>query len=142
MPGEALSALDSRLAEPSAAKASVFGLAFVCQTSTGQRLFADVLHSGKFRKKGLFSKCLAAFWKKCRFLLEAPVCLDEFHTDQVLLYCCLAKGVSRLKTGKLSLHSRAVIELARTFLDALVDVAACEDGTCELTIRGVGFERD
>lgn len=137
---EDLESLNSKLEGPPQKKESIFNLAAVVETSSGLSLFTDSLHSGKFKKKGLLKKFLSSFWLKCVPLLAGSHCIDEHHTDQLILYCCLAQGESRLKTAKLSLHSRAVIELAKIYLKAQVHVKDDQDGTCELTIQGVAFK--
>ena len=137
---ESLADLNLKLESTSPKKGSVFNLGLIVETSNGHSLFTDLIHSGKFKKRGFFRKFLASYWSKCQSLLVGSHCVDEHHTDQILLYCCLATGVSRLKTRKLSLHSRAVIELAKIYLKAQIDVVELIDGSCELTIQGVGFQ--
>jgi hypothetical protein len=132
--------LNSELISCSNDKGTVFNLSMICETSSGCLLFSDKMHSGKFKKKGLFTKHISSFWKDCKILLESNFCFDEYHTDQMILYCCLAKGVSQLRTGPLSLHSQAVIELAKNYLNSVVDVEDKKDGSFILTIHGIDFK--
>lgn len=135
-------ALNTEVSESPKYKGSIFNLSMVCETSTNCLLFCDNMHSGRFKKKGQFTKFVTTFWNNCRKLLDAPVCLDEHHTDQVILYCCLARGQSRLKTGKLSLHAQAVIELAKRYLKVEVDVIQNEDESCTIVIEGADFSKE
>ena len=118
---------------------SVLNLSLFGKTSTGAVLFYDCLKPGGFKKKEYVSKFLEKFWKGCCQQMSSEFCLDEHHADQVLLYCALAEGTSKIRLAPLSLHSQAVLALLRTFLNCQIKVNQEGNGVI-LRIEGIAFQ--
>jgi len=58
-----------------------------------------------------------------------------------VLYMALADGVSRVRTGPLTLHTRTAVKVAEMFTDAKFSLEEETDDGCVLVCQGVGFKR-
>lgn len=67
----------------------------------------------------------------------AGVCLDEHLQDQVIIFCALAKGTSKLLMGELSLHTTTAIAVISQMTDAIFTINDTE-GLNMVTIKGIG----
>jgi len=54
-------------------------------------------------------------------------CVDDQMQDQIILFMTLAEGVSRVKTGPLTMHTRTSIHIAEQLTEAKYSVTRCED---------------
>ncbi|KAM4720706.1 RNA 3'-terminal phosphate cyclase isoform 1-T2 [Rhinophrynus dorsalis] len=70
-------------------------------------------------------------------------CVDEYLQDQLIIFMALADGVSRLRTGPLTLHTQTAIHFAEQLTKAKFTVSKCEDSESESYIiecQGIGLK--
>ena len=71
------------------------------------------------------------------------ICLDEHTVDHLIIFMALAKGVSKIKVGKISLHTETAIEIVKKFLNNVkIKVIPGEDKkniTNVIEIEGIGY---
>lgn len=68
------------------------------------------------------------------------VCLDSWMQDQVIIYMALAKGRSRVRTGKLTLHTETAIYISEMMTGAKFEVNE-DNGTWIIQCDGIGFQQ-
>ncbi|KAM4641364.1 RNA 3'-terminal phosphate cyclase isoform 1-T2 [Discoglossus pictus] len=70
-------------------------------------------------------------------------CVDEYLQDQLIIFMALADGVSRIKTGPLTLHTQTAIHFAEQLTKAKFTVQKCEmpDTDCYIIeCHGIGLQ--
>jgi RNA 3'-terminal phosphate cyclase len=71
------------------------------------------------------------------------VCLDEHTVDHLIIFMALAKGVSKIKVGELSLHTKTAIEIVKQFIPSIkIVITPGEDNkniTNIIEIEGIGY---
>ncbi|KAI9092581.1 RNA 3'-terminal phosphate cyclase-domain-containing protein [Phlyctochytrium arcticum] len=73
--------------------------------------------------------------------LNAGGCVDEYMQDQLILFCTLAKGISTIKTGPITLHTRTCLFWAQRFLPRCqIRVSSDTAQTFIIEIQGIGYE--
>lgn len=70
---------------------------------------------------------------------EAPV--DRHLGDQLVIWACLADGVSEYRVTELTTHTTTSITLCRMFADNRVEVEGEEGGPAKIIIEGIGLKR-
>lgn len=72
------------------------------------------------------------------------VCLDEHTVDHLIIFMALAKGISKIQVGELSLHTKTAIEIVKKFnSDIKINVIPGDDKkyiTNVIEIEGMGYE--
>jgi len=69
--------------------------------------------------------------------LDSGCCVDYRTADNLILWASLAKGETRFKTSKISLHTETAIELAKIFTEVSIEIIT---GKCpEIRVKGIGF---
>ncbi|KAH9857803.1 RNA 3'-terminal phosphate cyclase [Lenzites betulinus] len=66
-------------------------------------------------------------------------CVDEYMQDQMIVFLALARGKSTVKTGPLSLHTRAAIWVVEQLTEARFHVEVSGDHTL-IECEGIGYE--
>ena len=71
------------------------------------------------------------------------VCLDEHTVDHLIIFMALAKGISKIKVGEISLHTRTAIEIIKKFYyDVNFNILPGEDKkfvTNVIEVEGMGY---
>jgi len=71
------------------------------------------------------------------------VCLDEHTVDHLIIFMALAKGTSKIKVGKISLHTQTAIEIIKKFVyDVKFNITPSEDQKFEtniIEVEGLGY---
>ena len=71
------------------------------------------------------------------------VCLDEHTVDHLIIFMVLAKGTSKIKIGKISLHTQTAIEIIKKFVyDVKFNITPSEDQKFEtniIEVEGLGY---
>ena len=71
------------------------------------------------------------------------VCLDEHTVDHLIIFMALAKGISKIKVGKISLHTQTAIEIIKKFVyDVKFNITPTEDKKFEtniIEVEGLGY---
>ena len=71
------------------------------------------------------------------------VCLDEHTVDHLIIFMALAKGVSKIKVGEISLHTQTAIEIVKKFTNKVkINIIPGEDKkniTNIIEIEGIGY---
>ncbi|KAJ6643140.1 RNA 3'-terminal phosphate cyclase [Pseudolycoriella hygida] len=72
-------------------------------------------------------------------LVPSKACVDEHVQDQLIIYMALANGISRIRTGPLTLHTKTAIHIAELITNVKFNVY--EDGlTNIIECKGIGLE--
>mmetsp|Transcript_13471 Transcript_13471/g.20493 ORF Transcript_13471/g.20493 Transcript_13471/m.20493 type:complete len:431 (-) Transcript_13471:1514-2806(-) len=66
--------------------------------------------------------------------LTSGGCVDDWLQDQLILYMALADGVSEMKTGSLTLHTKSAILYATELCGARFDVVPLNYRQCEINL--------
>ena len=68
----------------------------------------DYVYSGKKEEKQV---------SKTKIIIEnRKACFDEFTVDHLIIFMTLAKGISKIAVGKISLHTETAIEIVKKFI--------------------------
>ena len=71
------------------------------------------------------------------------VCLDEHTVDHLIIFMALAKGISKIKVGPISLHTQTAIEIIKKFnYDIKFNIIPGEDKkfiTNVIEVEGMGY---
>ena len=74
---------------------------------------------------------------------NSEVCLDEHTVDHLIIFMALAKGISKIKVGEISLHTRTAIEIIKKFYyDVNFNILPGEDKkfvTNVIEVEGMGY---
>jgi RNA 3'-terminal phosphate cyclase (ATP) len=106
---------------------SGLGILIVARTSTGCRLAGSTIAAPGTRAE-------TAGIDAAKELIQAlrdgdgTSCVDEWLQDQLIIFMALAKGVSRMRTGSLSLHTQTAIWVASQLTNAKFTVQPVENG--------------
>ena len=129
------------LANPHVFQTEAFGngnsIAIVVETNTG-----CVLGSGRIGSRGKSGSDLGR--EAAEELVEAVkirACVDHHLQDQLIIFMALASGVSRIRTGPLTLHTKTAIHVAEQLTEAKFSVEPCPDeaGVHFIECRGISF---
>ena len=112
-------------------------IAIVVETNTG-----CVLGSGRIGSRGKSGSDLGR--EAAEELVEAVkirACVDYHLQDQLIIFMALASGVSRIRTGPLTLHTKTAIHVAEQLTEAKFSVEPCPDeaGVHFIECRGISF---
>jgi RNA 3'-terminal phosphate cyclase (ATP) len=136
------------------------GIMIEGQTDSGM-LFGHTELCGKSLEKihVLMERCLDGFSRNIGE--DGFVCVDEYMQDQLIIFMSLAKGVSVIHTGPLTLHTKTAIFFCGKITGAAFVVEKVEQGRSEeidieadvdyekqfpksrfrITCTGIGFKR-
>jgi len=71
------------------------------------------------------------------------VCVDEHTVDHLIIFMSLAKGISKIKVGEISLHTKTAIEIIKQFIsDVKINIIqdSNENNTTNtIEIEGIGY---
>ncbi len=113
-------------------------ISIFAETSTG-----CILGSGGIGSRGKSGAALGA--EAAEELigdLKLRACLDQHLQDQVIIFMALANGVSRVRTGPLTLHTRTAIHVAEMLSGATfkVEESSVEKGVHFIECQGIHFK--
>ena len=95
---------------------------------------------GNFIIDEIIDKCIDATFNTVN---NYEVCLDEHTVDHLIIFMALAKGISKIKVGKISLHTQTAIEIIKKFAYSVkINITPGEDKknvTNIIEIEGMGF---
>jgi len=95
---------------------------------------------GNFVIDDIIDKCLDATFNTVK---NYEVCLDEHTVDHLIIFMTLAKGVSKIKVGEISLHTQTAIEIVKKFInDVKIKITPGEDKkniSNVIEIEGIGY---
>lgn len=104
------------------------------KTTTGCKLWASSVGAFKKPSEDVVKEATDVFIRDW----NAGGCVDEFTQDQLLVFMALAKGMSQVRTGEISLHSRTAMELIRKI--AGVEFSVRKDGESNIvSCNGLGY---
>ncbi len=108
-------------------KARGFSICAVFETSGGCVFSVEKLVEGKALDGA--EACAEAYMEEVeRTYMDKEHCIDEHHSDQLLVYMAMAKGTSRLKLkNPVSLHFKTMIALLRIIAGVVVIISPGED---------------
>lgn len=96
---------------------------------------SDITPVDKLQTKSMVDNTLESLFADYKI----GACVDEHLQDQLIIYCALAKGVSKLRTCSLSLHTETAIYYAKLFTG--VKIKTVKDGdTWIIECEGVGYK--
>lgn len=72
--------------------------------------------------------------------IKSGGCVDSYIQDQMIILMALADGISRIKCGPLTLHTKTAIYIAEKLTKARFHVEECPDGTNLISCEGVGMK--
>mmetsp|Transcript_32112 Transcript_32112/g.69365 ORF Transcript_32112/g.69365 Transcript_32112/m.69365 type:complete len:100 (+) Transcript_32112:868-1167(+) len=67
-------------------------------------------------------------------------CVDEWMQDQLIIFMALSHGVSRMRTGPLSMHTQTAMHYAAFITGATFTETKAEGGTNIVECHGIGFD--
>ena len=70
----------------------------------------------------------------------APV--DPYFLDQIIPYAALARGMTRLRGSRYTLHAKTNIHIVKKFVDCEIEVEGELEGACNVSIEGTDFVGD
>ena len=77
----------------------------------------DYVYSSKKEDKNIYNQILNDFISKSKILFDnRNICLDEFTVDHLIIFMALAKGISKISVGKISLHTQTAFEIIKKFI--------------------------
>ena len=95
---------------------------------------------GNFIVDEIIDKCLDATFNTVK---SNEICFDEHTVDHLIIFMALAKGVSKIKVGELSLHTKTAIEIVKKFIPSIkIVITPGEDNkniTNIIEIEGIGY---
>ena len=95
---------------------------------------------GNFIIDDIIDKCLDATFYTVK---NYEVCLDEHTVDHLIIFMTLAKGVSKIKVGEISLHTQTAIEIVKKFIkNVKINIIPGEDKknvTNIIEVEGIGY---
>jgi RNA 3'-terminal phosphate cyclase (ATP) len=112
----------------------------IAETSTG-----CVLGSGRIGSRGKSGAELGIeAAEELIGSLKIRACLDQYLQDQTIIYMALAGGVSRVRTGPLTLHTKTAIHIAEMLSGAIfkVEQSESEKDVHFIECRGISFKNE
>ena len=95
---------------------------------------------GNFVIDEIIDKCLDATFYTVK---NYEVCFDEHTVDHLIIFMALAKGISKIKVGEISLHTQTAIEIVKKFIDNIkINIIPGEDKkniSNIIEIEGMGY---
>ena len=77
----------------------------------------DFVYSSKREEKQIYNNILDEVVSKTKIIIEnRKACFDEFTVDHLIIFMTLAKGISKIAVGKISLHTETAIEIVKKFI--------------------------
>ncbi|EDX01424.1 RNA 3'-terminal phosphate cyclase [Drosophila yakuba] len=70
--------------------------------------------------------------------MRKEICVDDYMQDQLIIYMALAVGRSRMRTGRLTKHTRTAIHVAEQMTGVKFDVTVEPGGQTLVTCEGLG----
>ncbi|XP_054717434.1 RNA 3'-terminal phosphate cyclase-like [Uloborus diversus] len=127
-----------RLKEPAhLAEGNGTGIVLVAKTSTG-----CLIGSGALGKRGVTSSVVGA--SAAKDLLDdcdRKACVDSYLQDQLVIFMALAKGISKVNIGKVTLHTKTAVFIAELMTEARFTFSADETQQCIMECKGIGLQR-
>ncbi|KRX67049.1 RNA 3'-terminal phosphate cyclase [Trichinella sp. T9] len=75
-------------------------------------------------------------------VLDLPTCVDPHLQDQLIILMALASGVSKIRTGPLTLHTKTAIYVTQQMTNAVITVEEVDNGTFIITCEGIGLRNN
>ncbi|XP_037046686.1 RNA 3'-terminal phosphate cyclase isoform X2 [Bradysia coprophila] len=111
------------------------GIILGCNTNTNCILGGSALGS---RKESCFDSGKRAATEIVN-LIPIRACVDDHVQDQLIIFMALANGLSRIRTGPLTLHTKTAIHIAELITN--VKFTVLEDGSTNvIECNGIGLE--
>jgi RNA 3'-terminal phosphate cyclase (ATP) len=111
------------------------GLIVVAETTTG-----CILAGSALGKKGVTAEAVGL--EAAQQLIEDlghEACVDQFMQDQLIIFMGLANGISRIKTGPLTLHTKTAIHYTQLITGAKFEVKTVNSGNI-IECTGIGYK--
>ena len=111
------------------------GIIVIAETSTG-----CILAGSALGKKGVTAEAVGL--EAAQQLIEElrfEACVDQFMQDQLIIFMSLANGLSRIKTGPLTLHTETAIHYSTLFTGAKFVVNKTNSGNV-IECTGIGLK--
>ncbi|KAG1678560.1 RNA 3'-terminal phosphate cyclase [Nymphon striatum] len=128
--------IDAIKEDPNNAFGTGSGIIIIAETENGYQLAGSAVG-----KKGLRAHQVG---KDAAEMLSRNIdhggCVDEFLQDQMIIFMALANGISSIKTGPITLHTKTAIYVTELLTEAKFEVKECV-GTDANVIQctGIGF---
>ncbi len=113
------------------------GILLVAELGSGSLIASD-----KLGEKGVPAERVGE--EAARDLLkqiETGAAVDRHMGDQLVIWACLADGVSEYRVSELTSHTTTSIELCRQIAGCQAEVIGEEGGPATVRIRGIGLRR-
>ncbi|KRZ18040.1 RNA 3'-terminal phosphate cyclase [Trichinella zimbabwensis] len=115
-----------------------FGIMAIAEYSNGCLLAVDRIaeneHSG--------DELIKMIKDDMKAVLDLPTCVDPHLQDQLIILMALASGVSKIRTGPLTLHTKTAIYVTQQMTNAVITVDEADNGTFIITCVGIGLKND
>lgn len=111
------------------------GIILVAQTSTDCILGASALGKRKEKPEETGIKAAEMLLKS----LEQNACVDEHIQDQLIVFMALAKGCSKIKMGRMTLHTETAIYITEQLAKVKFEMEYDND-CCILSCNGIGLK--
>ncbi|KRZ80387.1 RNA 3'-terminal phosphate cyclase [Trichinella papuae] len=115
-----------------------FGIVAIAEYSNGCLLAVDRIaeneHSG--------DELIKMIKDDMKAVLDLPTCVDPHLQDQLIILMALASGVSKIRTGPLTLHTKTAIYVTQQMTNAVITVDEADNGTFIITCVGIGLKND
>ena len=115
-------------------------ISVIAETTSG-----CVLGSGRIGSRGKSGKELGVeAAEELIGSLKIGACLDRYLQDQLIVYMALARGVSRIRTGPLTLHMKTAIHIAEMLSGASfkIEQSESEKDVHFIECRGISFKNE
>lgn len=105
------------------AKGSGSGVTIIAKTDTNCILGASAVGSKKIKPKSTGIEAATELMDA----LQSGGCVDDWLSDQLILFMALAKGESKVITGGLTLHTKSAIDVASAMTNAEFKIKRIDD---------------
>eukprot|EP00455_Lapot_gusevi_P028252 TRINITY_DN3006_c0_g1_i1.p1 TRINITY_DN3006_c0_g1~~TRINITY_DN3006_c0_g1_i1.p1 ORF type:complete len:403 (-),score=91.55 TRINITY_DN3006_c0_g1_i1:12-1220(-) len=112
------------------------GIILYAETSTGCRIGGSALGQKEVPAEKVGEQAAQELLNN----LSHGECVDEYMQDQLIIYMALAEGVSRLKTGPLTLHTQTAIHFAQQVTGAQITVSDLGQDAFLIECQGIGYQ--
>ena len=128
---------DARVIPPDRAADQATGVTVVAETTTGCLFGASRFRDRKSWVPG--PQMGAEVAQKLCAELSGGGCVDQWTQDQLIIFMCLAQGLSRLRVAQITEHTQSAMELAQRMTAVQWDVQRDGD-TCIISCDGIGLQ--
>jgi len=115
-------------------------MVIVAETSTGCLLSSGGIGSRNKSPKEIGEEAAQSLISS----IKIGACLDQHHQDQVIIFMALANGISKIRTGPLTLHTKTAIHVAEMLSGAkfTVEESTNEKDVFFIQCEGIHFKNE